>query len=299
MGEGTVLVRRSSLGDVVLLGAITAAVPGPTTVVTHPRWVEVAERLRGVHAVVPWGDESIASVAARLPSGTLVDLQGSVATRRLARAHRGPSRRLRKHSLRRRLRLVRAGAGRPAVTSLYAAAAGVAPESAPWLDLPAAPRDTLALVPGAAWATKRWDPRRLGAVGASWDGPVVVLGGPDDAALVDVVVEHVPAARRVCEVGFERTLEVLPRVAVAVGGDTGLVHLAAAAGARVVVLMGPTHTDDGFQAHPGVRIGRPLACRPCALHGRHRCPLGHHRCLGDVGVDEVIAGVAAARGQVG
>jgi len=43
VGEGTVLVRLSSLGDVVLLGAITGNVPGPVTVVTSPGLASLVE----------------------------------------------------------------------------------------------------------------------------------------------------------------------------------------------------------------------------------------------------------------
>ena len=52
-----VLVRRSSLGDVVLLGAVTKAL-GDVTVVTAPEWAPVASRLIGVTRVVSWPKEA-------------------------------------------------------------------------------------------------------------------------------------------------------------------------------------------------------------------------------------------------
>jgi lipopolysaccharide heptosyltransferase II len=34
-----------------------------------------------------------------------------------------------------------------------------------------------------------------------------------------------------------------------------------------------------------------LSCRPCSVHGRRRCPLGHHRCMRDLTPDLVLAAV--------
>ena len=47
------LLRRSALGDVVLLGAVTAAL-GDARVVTSPRYVPLVRRLIGVREAVAW-----------------------------------------------------------------------------------------------------------------------------------------------------------------------------------------------------------------------------------------------------
>jgi len=267
MPEGTVLLRRSSLGDVVLLGSITAAVPRPVRVVTDPRYMGVAARLRGVDEVIRWGDP--------VPSGRVVDLQGSLASRRMAAA----SRRIRKRSLRRRLWLWWGGpAPRPDVPHLYAEAAGVRPRPPPWIDVPRQPRTALALVPGAAWEPKRARRDHLVACGEAWDGPVVVLGGPGEQRLVEELASALPDARPLVEEGFEQTLDALAGARVCVSGDTGLMHLAGAAGVPVVGLFGPTHPDDGFFVYPGEVVQRSLVCRPCTLHRVRRCRMGDLAC---------------------
>ena len=88
-----------------------------------------------------------------------------------------------------------------------------------------------------------------------------------------------PGARTVCESGFDQTLEVLARTSVAVTPDSGLMHLAGAAGARVVGLFGPTHPDDGFFTYPGVALSLARWCSPCTLHRRRACPLRHGACM--------------------
>ncbi|MFM8559181.1 MAG: glycosyltransferase family 9 protein, partial [bacterium] len=40
-----------------------------------------------------------------------------------------------------------------------------------------------------------------------------------------------------------------------------------------------------------------LACRPCTLHGRERCPLGHFRCMTDLAPEAVLAQVTRRLGD--
>ncbi|MFT4622825.1 MAG: hypothetical protein ACI8PZ_001481 [Myxococcota bacterium] len=267
---GDVLLRKGALGDVVLLGSVTAAAAGPVTVVTDRRWLSLVARLKGVDRAVPWPVS-----AEGLPPGRVIDLQRSVQTLRWPAA-----RRLRKHSLRRRLHPRFGGvAARPTVPEIYARAVGVEPAPPPWLGLPRVARDTLVLAPGAAWAPKRWSVSGFAEVGREWSGPVAVLGGPGEGLLVNEVVARIPGAIGVAEHGFGQTLEVLARARVAVAGDTGLMHLAGAAGVPVVALFGPTHPADGFWVYPGEVVQRERWCRPCTLHRISSCPLGHGRCM--------------------
>lgn len=296
MGEGTVLLRRSSLGDVVLLGAVTSRVQGPVTVVTAPEWAPVAARLRGVDRVVSWPRRVPArDVAAAIPPGWWVDLQVSPRSLALCAAARRAPPRLRKHSLARRLRLAGVPVQpRPWVTSLYARACGVHAAPAPWIDLDREP-EALVLFPGASRRTKRWAAERFAQVGRAWEGSVIVAGGPDDASLVAEVAAGVPGAESFAERGFVRTFAALARAAVAVGGDSGLIHVAGACGVPVVAVFGTTHPDDGFWVHRGEVVQRDLPCRPCSLHGRDDCPLGHTDCL-DVPADDVTAAVQRCAG---
>lgn len=289
-----VVLRRSSLGDVVLAGALTAALDD-VVFVTAPAWVALAARLKGVREVVPWRDAAqVRDALASRPPGPVYDLQGSLASARLCHTLGRPWHRARKHTVRRLLRLARIPVSpRPAVASSYAAAAGVGPAPLPWIDLPRAPRDALALVPGAAWRAKRPRPETLIEVGRRWAGPVVVLGGPADRPACEAVAAQVPGAVSVVESGFEGALSWLGRARVVVGGDTGLVHLGVAAGARAVVLFGPTSPSDGFFGAGGAQvIGGRTACSPCTRHGRDRCPRGGAPCVDHAAErvwDEVIA----------
>lgn len=302
-GTATLVVRFSALGDVVLTGAVTGGL-APVRYLTHARFAEVAARLPGVVEVVAWAGD--ASAVGRVGGAKRpVDLHASLRSRLLALRVPGAWRRVDRFDLRRRLRVALKTAPPPPVVERYALAAGVAPTPGPWIHLPeraSVPereRTSLVLVPGAAWATKRWPAMRFVGVGRTWDGPVTVLGGPDESCLCRDVADGIGTrARAVTERGFRETFEALARGRVVVGQDTGLTHLAVAAGLRAVVLFGGTTSRDGFwkEGFPGyfIPLEVDLPCRPCARFGRDRCPIGDHLCMDRIGVEQVVCALREA-----
>jgi heptosyltransferase-2 len=86
--------------------------------------------------------------------------------------------------------------------------------------------------------------------------------------------------------------DLIDASAVLVSGDSASVHVASDLGVPVVALFGPTVPDFGFAPwRPNSRVLQieNLACRPCSIHGPKECPLGHHKCLKNVGADQVFA----------
>jgi heptosyltransferase-2 len=172
----------------------------------------------------------------------------------------------------------------------------------------------VALAPGSVWATKRWPYYEELAAELRRRLPgsrVVLVGGPQDAPFADALAAAAGAGRVVDATGRLSLLgsaELIGRAAVLVTNDSAPQHLASAMGTPTVTLFGPTVAAFGFgPLAPGSEsLGHEtLACRPCDAHGPRRCPLGHWRCmreLGEAGVaDRVLAvigagGEAAARG---
>src|SRR5262249_12479668 len=127
----------------------------------------------------------------------------------------------------------------------------------------------------------------------------VVLGGasPDadelEGALSRAVVKKGPSRPRVQLTGrtaLRETLPILAGAAVATGGDTGPLHIAAALGTPVVALFGganPARTGpQGALAHV---IWKRWHCAPCY---RWQCPIGRE-CLDAISGDEVAAAARA------
>ncbi len=120
-----------------------------------------------------------------------------------------------------------------------------------------------ALIPGAARGpSKRWPPehfaevgRRLAAAGAR----VLVLGGPDERELGRAVADGAGSGARCLagETSLPDLAVVLSLCRVAVANDSGGMHLAAAAGARVVAVFGLTDPRRTGPLGPGHVIFRP------------------------------------------
>lgn len=294
----TLVIRLSSMGDVVLCGAVTAGL-APVTFLTRRAWAPLAAMLPGVVEVLVYEDLAAQGGLSSRRWTRVVDLHASPRSRRLALGLRAPLRRVERHDLRRRLRVwLKVGAPPPRVVERYAAAAQVTAAPRPWLT-GAGGGATLGLVPGAHHPTKRWPRERFVTVAAAWPGPIRVLGGPGEEEDVQALVEAIgPRAEGVAERGFTRTLAALRECRVVVAGDTGLLHLAGALGVPTVGVFGPTTSRDGFwDPACGEAVERELPCRPCSLHGGPTCPLGDHACLRELPAEVVIAAVGRLAGR--
>ncbi|HMO43925.1 MAG TPA: glycosyltransferase family 9 protein, partial [Phenylobacterium sp.] len=110
-------------------------------------------------------------------------------------------------------------------------------------------RPVLALAPAANWVGKTWPADRFAALARDLlDGPLagaqlLLLGGREDAATVDQVAAALPGVDLFPVVGEPDLLDIyalLRGVRLFVGNDSGMMHLAAAAGCPTVALFGPT-----------------------------------------------------------
>jgi ADP-heptose:LPS heptosyltransferase len=109
----------------------------------------------------------------------------------------------------------------------------------------------LAIGPAANWIGKTWPVERfaLTAVqlmergGAFENGRLLILGGPDDWRAAEPLRRSIPRERWVDMTGQADLLTVyaaLKRTRLFIGNDSGLMHLAAAAGAPTLGLFGPS-----------------------------------------------------------
>ena len=158
------------------------------------------------------------------------------------------------------------------------------------------------LAPGSIWATKRWpgypELARLLAPHAR----LVIVGGVGDSPLAAEIVqsarEATGDASRVLDAMGRLSLlasaELIARCRVLVTNDSAPQHLASAMDTPTVALFGPTVPDFGFGplASRQSIIGHDaLPCRPCDRHGPETCPLGHWRCMTEIGAGHVAARV--------
>ena len=97
--------------------------------------------------------------------------------------------------------------------------------------------------PGGGWGAKRWPTERYGAVVQEFSmrgALVLVNAGPGEEALAGAVVTAAKGRGTVLACSLEQLMALTQRVSLVIGGDTGPVHLACAAGKPVVGIYGPT-----------------------------------------------------------
>lgn len=323
-------VRFSSIGDVLLTTPLLRAVrqrhPGARlTVLTKEPYLPLLSHNPHVTRVIGLsGDRRLTDLAAELRSHRythLLDLHDSLRSRLLRLLVPGNWTTYRKHRLARTI-LIRTKHNvyrdRRQVAERYFTAAralDLTPDGAPpelfwppdidrsvaeWLSRQGVPERAriIALAPGAAHATKRWPLQHwralIGQLGGP-AGPLILVGGPEDATLASELAAAAPgqvlaAAGRF---GLLQTAALLRRASVLVSGDTGVMHMATAVGTPVVALFGPTVQAFGFFPYTSRArvLELALGCRPCTSKGGRLCPLGHHRCLHDLSPELVYQAV--------
>jgi len=314
------VIRLSSLGDVVLTLPVVHALRRAFPEAKLHYWVKeeyadvVSADAAVSHVRVLERDarriEDLVSMSAELEACDLiVDLHASLRSRVLTFRQEAPVLRLRgQRGLRARWVHARWSRPRPADSALsrYARVLerlGIAADGLPRMSVPpkaeawaeawraerGGRRTVIGFCPAAQHATKRWPEEhwldlldRLAQRGFG----VVVFSLPRERDQFPKLAESIGRSA-----WAEWSVEPLPRQAALMGrleavvtGDTGLMHVAAARGTRVVALFGSTSPALGFapagEGH--VVLCRNEPCQPCTLHGRERCPLQHFRCMRDL-----------------
>jgi heptosyltransferase-2 len=157
----------------------------------------------------------------------------------------------------------------------------------------------IGMIPGSQWGTKRWPAERFAALierlADVSQARCALFGGAQDRCLATAITAacRVPVLDFIGQTALPELPAYLERCTVVVSNDTGPMHVAAALGKPILVLYGPTVPAQGFTPYgvPWEAASVPLECRPCSAHGPQRCPLLHWRCMLDLSVEQVAAGV--------
>jgi len=175
----------------------------------------------------------------------------------------------------------------------------VPPEALPtWrarMGLPAHGPPAAVLAPGAVGPSKRWPGfGALAARLAEQGFEVWIVGGPDERALAAEIARTAPQIRDLTGADLRNAILALAAAAVAISSDSGLLHVAAAIGTPSIGIFGPTSPWHWAPLNPlaaVIEAATDVPCRPCH---KPTCRLRHHRCMGDIPMEQVAAAVRAA-----
>lgn len=141
---------------------------------------------------------------------------------------------------------------------------------------------------GGQHATKKLPVSRMIELcrGISW--PIVLLGGPEDAANGSAIRQALGEERILNGCGqyrLHQSASVVAQAEVVITHDTGLMHIAAAFKKKVYSIWGNTVPDFGMYPYLTdfeVIENNNLFCRPCSKIGHKACPLGHFKCMNEL-----------------
>ncbi|MDX2170609.1 MAG: glycosyltransferase family 9 protein [Deltaproteobacteria bacterium] len=149
---------------------------------------------------------------------------------------------------------------------------------------------------GSTWTSRQWMPAATAALCGRLRERgfgVALVGGQGDVGFADAVI-GAGAGRLVNTVGQTKLREIvaiMERATVAIGPDTGPMHIAAAVGTPVVALFGATSPRrSGPWGWDDLVVRGDAPCAPCYLP---RCPIGH-LCMQQITPELVMAHVERA-----
>lgn len=152
---------------------------------------------------------------------------------------------------------------------------------------------------GANWPNKCWPVSRFAELADRLyeDGviPVVIGGAKEITSFAEMqAMMRIPPVNLIGKTTLKQLAYLIRRSKAFVGGDTGPMHLAAATGAPVVALYGPTDTNRNGpfgSGHKSIMIDRD-----CAGCWQRQCPKSMD-CLAQISVVEVYNSLQAILGR--
>ena len=157
----------------------------------------------------------------------------------------------------------------------------------------------IAIAPGAAHATKRWQPEKfielIKLLKKEYNSEFVIIGGSQDIEVskkISLAVK-LPIDNYTGNLSLLETTEELSKCDLLITNDSAAMHIAAARKTPVIAIFGSTVQDFGFIPYKTAYqiIEKYIPCRPCSHIGRKVCPKKHFNCMRLINTDDVLLSI--------
>jgi len=152
-------------------------------------------------------------------------------------------------------------------------------------------RPYLCIAPASVWFTKQFPTNKwidfIKQVPVSFD--IYLIGGPTDAPLCNEIVVanvHPNLVSLAGKLNFLQSAALQKGATMNYVNDSAPMHFASSVNAPVTAVYCSTIVGFGYGPLSDksfvVEIEETLSCRPCGLHGKKACPLGHFNCANKI-----------------
>jgi heptosyltransferase-2 len=156
-----------------------------------------------------------------------------------------------------------------------------------------------------AWGIhKRWPLKKfedlIGKIIQHYSINIILVGGNDEMEICNAIAEKLCSENVISLAGqlsIRRLSALLSKAKLAVGNDSGIMHLASACDVRTITLFGPTIAAWCAPFVNNIVVSKNLACSPCYLKTPFGC--GNPVCMELIEVNEVYAIVSNELNQIG
>ena len=162
----------------------------------------------------------------------------------------------------------------------------------------------ITIAPASVWFTKQFPLTAWVSFinELKFEGPIYIIGGPADKALGDKIINEIEsidlsASKKIINLsgalGFLASAALQQKAVLNYVNDSAPMHFCSAVNAPVVAIYCSTIPAFGFGPLSTnsfiVETQQKLSCRPCGLHGKKHCPLGHFNCAKTIANTHLIA----------
>jgi ADP-heptose:LPS heptosyltransferase len=162
----------------------------------------------------------------------------------------------------------------------------------------------ICIAPASVWFTKQYPAEKWISFCKQVPNQyhIYLLGAPSDKSMCDEIIKAsagVSISNLCGQLNFLQSAALMKGAVMNYVNDSAPMHFASSVNAPITAIYCSTLPSFGFGPLSDksfiVEIEEPLACRPCGLHGRKACPLGHFNCAYKIKDVQLLATLAATK----
>lgn len=155
----------------------------------------------------------------------------------------------------------------------------------------------ICLAPGSVWFTKKYPVTRWVELADKIpvEFAIRLVGGPDDRETCEYILahsKHPDVQNTAGQLNMLQSVALIKHAQMTFSNDSAPLHFASAVNAPVTAIYCSTIHTFGFgplsEISYTVQTELELECRPCGLHGKNACPLGHFNCS-NISAEKILA----------